>query len=88
MVKSEETPAGEMGRLYWRSRRGMQELEWTLLPFVKQVVPTLGEAGVAAYRELLECEDWEIFDWLQDRAKPPEALRGIVAELRDFAARR
>lgn len=59
-------------RLYWHSRRGMLELDLMLMPFVKECYPTLSEADRLAYRELLVCEDQDIFAWLMQRSVPDE----------------
>lgn len=69
----------EMKRVYWRSRRGMLEVELRLLPFVENRFHALSEQDRRAYAALLEHEDWEIFDWLQDREEIPDpAIRRIV----------
>ncbi|MDA1074996.1 MAG: succinate dehydrogenase assembly factor 2 [Proteobacteria bacterium] len=69
----------EKNRIYWRSRRGMLELELRLLPFVENRFHTLSEQDQRAYAALLEHEDWEIFDWLQDREQVPDpAIRRVI----------
>ena len=74
-------------RLYWRSRRGMTELEQILLPFFRDLGPDLEPDDKNAYAQLLEEEDWHIFDWLQGRETPqePDILR-IVARIREHNA--
>ena len=72
----------DRGRVYWRSRRGMLELDLYLVPFAERVYADLPEGDRRAYRELLECHDWEILDWLHDRSAPPPRLEGIVARVR------
>lgn len=67
MVQAGENVAG---RLYWRSRRGMLELELVLVPFLRERYPGLPPELQCMYAELLECEDWQIFDWLQGRSEP------------------
>ncbi len=60
----------------------MLELEFVLVPFVEEQFEALSAEDQAAYAELLEFEDWEIFDWLQERAVPPTpALAGIVSKI-------
>ena len=74
-------------RVYWRSRRGMLELEFHLLPFVSQCFPSLSDAEKALYVELLEHVDWEIFDWMQGREVPEDpAIVALVQRIIDFGA--
>ena len=68
--------------IYWRSRRGMLEIELKLVPFVRDHYSELSEAEQQAYAALLELEDWEIFDWLQEREQPEDpVLRGLIAKI-------
>ena len=69
-------------RLRWRSRRGMLELELLLKPFVERLLPELDAAGVDAFSLLLDAEDWDIFNWLQERQPVPEEMADIVAAVR------
>lgn len=71
-------------RVRWRSRRGLLELELLLLPFLQTGLTALDEERLASYARLLECDDWDIFEWLQERATPPAELAGIVAHVRRF----
>ena len=59
-------------RVYWHSRRGMLEIDLALMPFSKEVYPTLDEADKAIYRRLLEEEDTTLFAWVLQREKPEE----------------
>ncbi|MDT9121512.1 succinate dehydrogenase assembly factor 2, partial [Escherichia coli] len=45
--------ATELNRLFWHSRRGMLELDVLLVPFVKEVYPSLDAEDQARYRKLL-----------------------------------
>ena len=65
-------------RARWRSRRGMLELDILLVAFASERYPHLPEAEQRAYQQLLGRDDWQIWDWLQGRSKPPPALSGIV----------
>jgi len=72
-------------RVYWRSRRGMAELEQQLLPFVVARYPQLPADQKLLYAQLLDHEDWDIFDWLQGRVQVPDpALRALVAQIIEF----
>ncbi|TBU95607.1 FAD assembly factor SdhE [Phytopseudomonas dryadis] len=71
--------ATELNRLFWHSRRGMLELDVLLVPFVKEVYPTLDEDDRARYRKLLACEDQDMFGWFMQRGEPDDAdLRRMV----------
>ncbi len=77
------TDAGDK-KLYWRSRRGMLELDLQLVPFLTRRYPDLSPEQKAAYAALLEHEDWQIFDWLQGREQPQDAAtRELVRAIRD-----
>lgn len=61
-------------KAYWRSRRGMQELDVLLIPFVEQHLQNLPEHLQVAYLDFIEREDWELFDWLQGRESAADPL--------------
>ena len=74
----------ELNRLFWHSRRGMLELDVLLVPFVKEVYPSLDAENQARYRKLLECEDQDMFGWFTQRGEPEDAdLRHIVRMILD-----
>ena len=75
-----EVGKSDEGRLYWRSRRGMLELELVLVPFLRERYPHLPPNLQCMYAELLECEDWQIFDWLQGRSRPERSLMKQLIE--------
>lgn len=77
----------ELRRARWRSRRGMLELDLFLVPFAEHRYPDLTPADRAAYRHLLEREDWEILDWLRQDSAPPPDLARIVELVRAGSAR-
>ena len=65
----------------------MLELEFRLLPFVTQCFPSLSDEEKALYVELLEHEDWEIFDWMQGREVPEDpAMVALVQRIIAFGA--
>lgn len=76
------TDREDRGRVSWRSRRGMLELDLYLVPFAERVYADLHDTDRRAYRELLGRHDWEILDWLHDRSTPPRGLERIVARVR------
>ena len=73
------------GALYWRSRRGLTEVELKLVPFFERCFEGLADADRQAYARLLEREDWQLHDWLQGRSEPAEPhLARIVGLIRRF----
>ena len=73
----------DQGRLQWRSRRGMLELELALKPFVEDRLASLSGADMALYGRLLEHDDWDIYDWIQGRSAPPDGeLARMVGAIR------
>jgi antitoxin CptB len=60
----------ENRRVYWHSRRGMLELDLVLMPFAESVYPGLDAGDKQRYRDLLACEDTDIFAWLLHRVPP------------------
>jgi len=75
-------------RIFWRSRRGMLELDLFLVPFAKDRYPTLETRLQTRYAELLELDDWVILDWLQEKSAVEENFVDIVTCIRLFLATR
>ena len=61
----------------------MLELDLFLVPFAERRYANLTQADRAAYRTLLERDDWEILDWLRRDSVPPPDLARIVELVRD-----
>ncbi|MGP3790461.1 FAD assembly factor SdhE [Pseudomonas sp. B392_1p] len=74
----------ELNRLFWHSRRGMLELDVLLVPFVREAYSHLDAEDQARYRQLLECEDQDMFGWFMQREEPQDPdLRRIVKIILD-----
>ncbi|WP_206202927.1 succinate dehydrogenase assembly factor 2 [Thioalkalivibrio sp. XN8] len=74
---------GELGRLRWRCRRGMRELDVLLMRYMERDWPQAGAAERAAFAALLEWQDPEIHALLTDRLAPDsEALASVLECLR------
>ena len=63
----------DIGRLRWRSRRGMRELDAVLLPFLEGAFEKLSDADKARYDALLNLPDPELYDYLVRRHAPDDA---------------
>lgn len=75
--------AGERGRLYWRCRRGMRELDLLLQGFLDGGYDGLDAEGRRAFVELLDCPDALLYDYLLGSARPSDpALAAIVRRIR------
>ena len=67
-------------QLYWRSRRGMLELDLQLQPFLKQSFFSLEENEKEGYEKLLLEEDWQIYDWLRGVTAPVDEDVALVVD--------
>ena len=72
--------ATDLKQIYWRSRRGMLEIEAKLIPFIRDYFDDLSVEEQKVYEQILDLEDWEIFDWLQGREIPKDPLMRQVIE--------
>jgi|TARA_Y100000385_G_scaffold210014_1_gene217857 antitoxin CptB len=72
--------ATDLKQIYWRSRRGMLEIEAKLIPFIRDYFDDLSVEEQKVYEQMLDLEDWEIFDWLQGREIPKDPLMRQVIE--------
>ncbi|NNC55481.1 MAG: succinate dehydrogenase assembly factor 2 [Pseudomonadales bacterium] len=82
MQASSEQLRIEHNRVIWHSRRGMLELDIVLEPFARDCYAGLDSETRAQYRQLLACEDQQLFDWLLQKAEVDDkALAGIVARV-------
>ena len=74
-------------RVLWHSRRGMLELDILLEGFVRHRYLELSAPQQALYRQLLACEDQQLFDWfLKKRPVDIEELNTIVGLILDYQA--
>ena len=75
-----------LGRLRWRCRRGMRELDALLLQYLEAGYLPAGQAERAAFARLLELPDPDLFGYLVGRTNAPEeSLRNVIARIRDRA---
>jgi antitoxin CptB len=75
--------AGGTGRLRWRCRRGMRELDIVLVRYLETDYPAATAPERAAFRDLLEWQDPELNALLLGQLEPRgEALVRVVERLR------
>ena len=70
----------ELGRLRWRCRRGMKELDVLLARYVEEQYGTASPAAQEAFRELLEETDPVIYAYFLGRARPSSPILSSVIE--------
>jgi antitoxin CptB len=70
-------------KLKWHCRRGMLELDLILIPFVENYLDKMSEVQIAAFADLLNCTDQELYRWLMGHEQPQDKeLRNIVEFIR------
>ncbi len=73
----------EQGRLRWRCRRGMRELDQLLGWYLDERYERTGVEERTAFAELLEQPDPELWRWLQGHGSPEDGRwRAIIDEIR------
>jgi antitoxin CptB len=81
--------AAERGRLAWRCRRGMKELDLLLREYLDQHWSGATSAERAAFARLLELPDPELASYLLGHAAAADpTLEPVLAMLRGLSARR
>jgi antitoxin CptB len=73
---------GEIGKLRWRCRRGMRELDVLLSRYLDEEYRTAGPLQQEAFRRLLEIPDPVVHAYLLGRETPPDAaLAALLARI-------
>jgi antitoxin CptB len=68
----------EAGRMLWRCRRGLLELDIVLRVFVEQAYAGLTEDEAEAFIRLLEYEDNDLWDLVGGRMQVEDAMQTSV----------
>lgn len=76
----ESIDARDLGRLRWRCRRGLKELDVLLTRYVEEQFPGASVAHRQAFRELLEASDPVIYSYCLGQEPPPTALLASLIE--------
>lgn len=78
-------PDPEAGRLLWRCRRGMKELDLVLERFARATLPMASPAERGVLAELLELPDPVLAQYLLGDAAPGGAqLAALVTRIRTY----
>jgi antitoxin CptB len=74
--------AGEIGKLRWRCRRGMRELDVLLTRYVEEEYRTAAPEQQRAFRRLLDIQDPVMHAYFLGREEPPDAeLASLIARI-------
>ncbi len=68
----------DTGRLRWRCRRGMRELDVLLTRYVEEEYPTAAPEQQEAFRRLLDMQDPVIHAYFLGREAPSDAVLAAV----------
>ncbi|STW72269.1 YgfY [Klebsiella michiganensis] len=60
-------------RIHWACRRGMRELDISIMPFFEHEYDTLSDGDKALFIRLLENDDPDLFNWLMNHGEPADA---------------
>lgn len=64
----------QRGKLRWRCRRGMRELDELLLRFLEQQYDGVSAQEKTAFSRLLELQDPQLWAYLTGREIPPDPI--------------
>ena len=77
------TDVATIGRLRWRARRGMQELDRLLARWLETRGAACGAARLVRFERLLETEDDVLWSWMSGQTQPADLeMAGLVDEIR------
>jgi len=67
-------------RVQWACRRGMRELDISIMPFFRFEYDSLNDTDKQAFVRLLESDDPDLFNWLMNHGEPADPeLKRMVA---------
>ncbi|MBK8753577.1 MAG: succinate dehydrogenase assembly factor 2 [Candidatus Competibacteraceae bacterium] len=79
-----------MGKLRWRCRRGMKELDLLTLGYLEQYYPDAAAEDQQAFADLLELQDPLLMSYMVGRETPADAVTarvvGIMRTLVKYSA--
>ena len=73
--------APDEGRLRWRCRRGMKELDFLLSRYLDERFRAAAPQEQDAFRRLLESPDPEIYAYCLGQERPPELLAVVIERI-------
>jgi len=70
----------EIGKLRWRCRRGMKELDLLLSRYVEDDYRSATPEHQAAFRQLLDSQDPLLYAYFMGRESPPDPVLSSLIE--------
>ncbi len=70
-----------LGKLRWRCRRGMKELDLLTLSYLDRHYPTASAAEQQAFADLLEVQDPLLMSYMVGRETPTDAAMARVVNI-------
>jgi len=71
----------ELGKLRWRCRRGMKELDVLLARYLEELFCGASNAEQAAFRQLLGTEDTVLYGYCLGSVRPPPQFRALIERI-------
>ena len=71
----------DLGRLRWRCRRGMKELDILLTRYLDERYGEASSGEQEAFQQLLEAQDPLIFAYCLGSERPPEHLVDLIGQI-------
>jgi len=71
----------EIGRLRWRCRRGMRELDLLVGGWLENYYASASSELQAGFRQLLESPDPELYAWLTGRYRPQDPVLARLVDV-------
>jgi antitoxin CptB len=75
------TDPADLGRLRWRCRRGMKELDLLLARYVDERFCGAPKSEQQAFRQLLESEDSELYAFCLGSGRPPARFAALIERI-------
>ena len=71
----------ELGKLRWRCRRGMQELDILLARYVEERFSRAASLEQEAFRRLLDTQDTLLYAYCLGQLEPPDELAALIERI-------
>ena len=71
----------QIGKLRWRCRRGMKELDLLTLGYLERYYPSASAEDQQAFAELLELQDPLLMSYMVGRETPADAVTARVVRV-------